>query len=91
LYYQLEITVTKEIPINGVFKAEKFKTVATQSRTTTPDYAMFFTVDNTSVDITNTIECEADVYKEQVGNTINAFLDLSLEKLKLGLQGEKVK
>ncbi len=87
----VEVILTKEVPINGVFKSEEFKAVADKSRTSVPSYGAFFTVDNTTMELTNTIECDAEIYKEEVGKTINAFLDLSLEKLKLGLQGEKVK
>lgn len=87
----LELMLQKPLRIEGVFEAETFKTVATKSRTTIPDYGMFFTVDNKTVELSNTIECDPEVYSAKVGNAIKMFLDESLEKFELGLAGEKVK
>ncbi len=86
-----EFTLKEAIPINGVFKAEEFKAVANKSRTNVPSYASFFTVENTSVNLSNTIECDAEVYKSEVGKTLNAYLEFSLEPIKKGLKGEKMK
>ena len=87
----VEVTLNKPLVINGVFKGEEFKAVATKSRTTIPDYAAFFTVENKSVELTNTIECDASVYNEKVSAAVNVFLNASLAKFSAGLSGEKVK
>lgn len=86
-----EILLIKPLQINGVFKSEEFKAVATKSRTTVPSYAAFFTVENKTVELSNTIECEASVYKEKVGDMVEAFLNTTLAKLETGLKGEKIK
>lgn len=87
----VELTLNKPLVINGVFKGEEFKAVATKSRTTVPSYATFFTVEDKSVELTNTIECDASVYKKKVGDAVSVFLNASLEKFSAGLSGEKVK
>ncbi len=87
----VEILLIQPLVINGVFASEEFKAVANKSRTTIPSYAAFFTVENTSVELTNTIECEASIYKDKVSNAVKIFLDASLEKFDLGLAGEKAK
>lgn len=86
-----EVMVKKPIPIDGVFGEQNFKSVATKARTSVPSYASFFTVENTSVELTNTIKCEARDYKTKVGNVLNEYLDISLDKLRVGLNGDKVK
>lgn len=87
----VEILLNKPLTINGVFESEEFKAVATKSRTTVPSYATFFTVEDKSVELTNTIECDAAVYKEKVSSAVNVFLNASLDKFSAGLSGEKVK
>ncbi|MEM6643323.1 MAG: hypothetical protein AAF616_10110 [Bacteroidota bacterium] len=87
----IELLLQKPMKINGVFEAETFKTVATKSRTTVPDYGAFFTVDNKTVELSNTIECDPAVYSAKVGNAINMFLGKSLEKFEASLSGEKLK
>lgn len=82
-------TLKKEVPINGVFDGEKFKAVATKSRTTVPDYAAFFTVEDREVSLTNYAECDGEVYRERVEQTVSEFMDISLNKLSKSLKGEK--
>mgnify|MGYP004045799979 CR=1 FL=1 len=86
-----EVTLIKPLIINGVFESEEFKAVATKSRTTVPSYAAFFTVEDKTVALSNTIECDATVYQEKVGIAVKTFLDATLEKLNTGLSGDKVK
>ncbi|WP_347839252.1 hypothetical protein [uncultured Draconibacterium sp.] len=87
----VEVLLTQPLVINGVFASEEFKAVADKKRTSVPSYAAFFTVEDTSVELTNTIECDAGVYKEKVSNAVKIFLDASLEKFDMGLAGEKAK
>lgn len=87
----LELTVSKPVRIPGVFGEQNFKAVAVKQRTTVPDYATFFTVENTEMNLTNFIECESEDFVREVNKTNQAFLDLSLDKLDLALKGEKVK
>lgn len=83
------LKLKNDIPINGVFSGEKFKAVATQSRTNVPSYATFFTVDNTKVQITNYIECKQDTYISKVYEAMHNYMDICLEKFKNSLHGEK--
>ncbi|QSE97089.1 hypothetical protein [Fulvivirga lutea] len=87
----VEMMLSKAIQINGVFPASDFKVVATKSRTTVPSYAPFFTVEDKTVELTNVIECDAEVYKSKVSEVAKEFLALSVNKLNEGMQGEKVK
>ena len=87
----VEVILNEPLVINGVFEGEEFKAVATKSRTTVPSYASFFTVEDKTVELTNTIECDASTYKEKVSNAVHVFLDASLDKFSSGLSGEKVK
>lgn len=87
----IEIMLSEAVPINGVFQGEEFKAVATKSRTSVPSYAPFFTVEDKTVELTNTISCDASVYQQAVKKPILSFMELSLNKLSLGLKGEKVK
>ena len=86
-----EILLKEAIPVDGVFKEEKFKSVATRSHTYVPSYASYFTVEDRSVEVTNTIECDPEVYQSEVKKPIKGFMDKSLELLQTGLDGEKVK
>jgi hypothetical protein len=86
-----EMTVTDPVLITGVFGEQEFKSVATKSRTTVPSYASFFTVDNTSVALTNTIECKADDYISNVKRIAGEYLSTSVELLESAMSGEKVK
>ena len=87
----VELTLTKPIPLPAVFGEQNFKSVATKSRTTTPSYAAFFTVENKTVDLQNTIKCKSEDYTREVSNVITEYLDISLEKLSQAMAGEKVK
>ncbi|MDW3192038.1 MAG: hypothetical protein R8G66_06730 [Cytophagales bacterium] len=87
----IEVTLTKAVPIPEVFGSQNFKTQASKQRTSVPDYAAFFTVQDTKVELSNTIKCEASVYQEEVGKVVKEFLDQSITKLGQGLNGEKVK
>ncbi len=87
----VELTLTKPVFIPEVFGEQNFKTVAQKSRTTVPSYAAFFTVQNNTVELTNTIKCTAEDYKREVSKVVSAYLDLSIGKLELALAGEKVK
>ncbi|MGE0589904.1 MAG: hypothetical protein AB7O48_15105 [Cyclobacteriaceae bacterium] len=87
----LEILLTEPVMITGVFEQQDFKSQASKKVTTVPSYAPFFTVENTSVELTNTITCDAADYTREVGKAVNEFLDLTLSKLEAGLNGEKVK
>lgn len=87
----IEITLSKAVPIPEVFGSQDFKTQASKQRTSTPGYASFFSVQDTNVELSNTIKCEASVYQEEVGKAVGEFLDISIKKLALGMSGEKVK
>ena len=87
----LEFTVNKAVPIPNVFASEEFKVVATKLRTIVPSYATFFTVENKTVELTNTIDCEAAAYQAEVEKVVKAYLTMSLDKLSRALKGEKVK
>ena len=87
----IELTLNKPVPIPEVFGEQDFKSQATKQVTTVPSYARFFTVENVSVELSNTIKCDANVYKREVSSIITEFLDLSIKKLTAGLNGEKVK
>lgn len=87
----LETILTEGIPIGGVFKEEKFKTVANRSYTYVPSYASYFSVNDRSMEVTNTIACDADEYQSEVKKPIKGFIDMTFELLQLGLDGEKVK
>lgn len=87
----VEVTLTKPLAINGVFESEEFKAVATKSRTTVPSYATFFTVENKTIELSNTIECDPSVYKSKVSNAVDVVLGESLNKFSAALAGEKVK
>jgi len=87
----IEMSLKKPVQIPEVFGSQDFKSQATKQRTSVPSYASFFTVENTSVELSNTIKCEASVYQKEVGDVINEFLEVSLAKLQLGMSGQKVK
>lgn len=87
----IEIILKDPILIEGVFGQQDFKSQASKKVTTVPSYAPFFTVENSSVELTNSITCESEDYTREVGKAVNEFLDFSIEKLKAGLSGEKVK
>lgn len=87
----IELTLTKPVQIPEVFGSQDFKSQATKQTTSVPSYAAFFTVENTSMTLSNTIKCEASVYQKEVGDIISEFLDLSTQKLQAGVKGEKVK
>ncbi len=87
----VEVLLTEAIPVPGVFKDEKFKSVATRAHTYVPSYASFFTVEDRSVEVTNTIECDPQVYQSEVKKPIQGFMDKSLELLQVGMSGEKIK
>ncbi|MEQ8425296.1 MAG: hypothetical protein RIA63_11345 [Cyclobacteriaceae bacterium] len=87
----IEMMLKEPVKIDGVFAQQDFKSQASKKVTTVPSYASFFTVENSSVELSNTIKCNADDYTREVGKTVNEFLDISIEKLKTGLAGEKVK
>jgi hypothetical protein len=86
-----EVLLTKPVMITGVFGEQNFKSEASKARTSVPSYGGFFTVQNTSVNLTNSIKCEAEDYKTRVGDVLSAYLNLTLDKLEMGLQGDKVK
>lgn len=87
----IETILSGAIPISGVFKDEKFKTVANRSYTYVPSYASYFSVDDKSIEVTNTIACDPIKYQTEVKKPIKGFMDMSFELLELGLAGEKVK
>ncbi|WP_421874810.1 hypothetical protein [Marinoscillum sp.] len=87
----VETLLTKPVQINGVFESQEFKSVANKSRTTVPSYASFFTVEDKTVALSNTIECDASVYQAEVKKPIIEFLDMSLDMVRKGMQGEKAK
>ncbi len=87
----IELTLNKPVSIPEVFGEQDFKSQATKQVTTVPSYAGFFIVENSTVELSNTIKCDASVYKKEVGDIITEFLDTSMTKLKVGLSGEKVK
>jgi len=87
----IEMSLKKPVQIPEVFGEQDFKTQATKQRTSVPSYAGFFTVQNSSVELSNTIKCDASVYQKEVGDVITEFLDASIQKLQQGLNGEKVK
>lgn len=87
----IEMILKEPVLIDGVFGKQDFKSQASKKTTTVPSYAPFFTVENTSVELSNTIVCKSEDYTREVGNAVTAFLDFSISKLKDGLSGEKVK
>jgi len=87
----VELVLEKPVPIPDVFGEQDFKSVATKSRTTTPSYAAFFTVQNNTVELTNTIKCESEDYTKQVSAVISEYFGIANEKLAAALAGEKVK
>ncbi len=87
----IEYTLKKAVPIPEVFGQQDFKSQATKQTTSVPSYASFFTVQNSSMSLSNTIKCEASVYKKEVEDIVSEFLDGSLDKLETGLSGQKVK
>jgi len=87
----VEVLLKDAVPIGGVFKDEKFKSVATRSVTSVPSYAAFFSIDNKTMELSNTIECDAAVYSEEVKKRLTGFLDVSLDKLKTGIEEGKIK
>lgn len=87
----LEFTQTAAVQIPGVFADEKFKASATKKTTSIPSYASFFTVKDQTIEFTDTIECDGEVYVLKVKETAASYLDFSIEKLKLAMSGEKVK
>lgn len=86
----IEMTISNAFPINGVFEQEEFKSVAEKKRTSVPSYGAFFTVENTTVNLTNTIECDPEVYKKEVGKTVKSYLNFTLDQFEKGTKGEKV-
>ncbi len=87
----IELTLKKPVQIPEVFGSQDFKSQATKQTTSVPSYASFFTVEDVSVQLSNTIKCDAETYKKEVGDIINEFLTASVDKLKAGMNGEKVK
>lgn len=87
----VETFLKEAIPVSGVFKDEKFKSVVNRSHTYVPSYASYFSVNDRSMEVTNTIECDPEVYQSEVKKPIKGFIDMSFELLQLGLAGEKVK
>jgi len=87
----IEVMLKEPVQINGVFAAQEFKSQAKKQVTTVPSYASFFSVANSKVELSNTIACKSEDYTREVGNAMTEFLDLSIDKLKVGLSGEKVK
>ena len=83
------LTLKNDIPIEGVFAQQKFKAVATQQRTTIPDYAAFFTVENVKVSITRYISCDEKTYVDKVGKAMQNYMDLTFNKLSNSLKGNK--
>ncbi|MCB0493350.1 MAG: hypothetical protein KDC93_13135 [Cyclobacteriaceae bacterium] len=77
----IELMLKEPVAIDGVFAKQDFKSQATKKTTTVPSYAPFFTVENSSVELSNTITCKSEDYTREVGKAVNEFLDLSLEKL----------
>lgn len=87
----VEVMLKEPVQINGVFAEQEFKSQAKKQVTTVPSYASYFSVENSKVELSNTIACKSEDYTREVGNAITEFLDLSIDKLKVGLSGEKVK
>ncbi len=87
----VELLLTAPVQINGVFESQEFKAIAERSTTTVPSYASFFTVEDKTVELTNTIECDPEDYKREVAKPIEEYLKLSLQKVKSAMSGEKVR
>ncbi|MEP2669047.1 MAG: hypothetical protein ABJH04_08630 [Cyclobacteriaceae bacterium] len=87
----IELLLKEPVLIDGVFGKQDFKSQATKKTTTVPSYAPFFTVEDSTVELSNTIVCKSEDYIREVGKAVNEFLDFSIDKLKVGLSGEKVK
>lgn len=87
----IELILKEPVSIEGVFEKQDFKSQAKREVTTVPSYASFFTVENSSVELSNTITCKSEDYTREVGKAVTEFLDFSIDKLKAGLNGEKVK
>ena len=87
----IEVMLKEPVQISGVFAEQEFKSQAKKQVTTVPSYASFFSVANSKVELSNTIACKSEDYTLEVGNAMTEFLNLSIDKLKIGLSGEKVK
>lgn len=87
----IEMTLREPVRIDGVFAAQEFKSQAKKQVTTVPSYASYFSVANSSVELSDVIKCNSEDYTREVGKAVTEFLDISIDKLKVGLNGEKVK
>lgn len=87
----IEVMLKEPIKINGVFAAQEFKSQAKKQVTSVPSYASYFSVSNSAVELSDVIKCDSEVYTREVGKAVTEFLDFSIDKLKVGLNGEKVK
>ncbi|UTW65528.1 hypothetical protein KFE94_12800 [bacterium SCSIO 12643] len=84
------ITILKnDVPIEGVFTDAKFKSTANKSRVTTPEYANIFIVENTTVSITNTIDCEQAVYEKKVLEAILSYYSICYSNFIKRANGKK--
>lgn len=84
------ITLLKsDIPIEGVFTDAKFKSTANKSRVETPEYAQIFMVENTTVSITNTIDCDQKVYEAKVLEAIMNYYNISYANFIKRVNGKK--
>ncbi|REE01752.1 hypothetical protein [Marinoscillum furvescens] len=72
----LVATLKKPVPIEGVFKDEKFKEVSAAS--TTPAYYGVVFVTNKVDQVTNTASCDGDQYVARTTGLMNDFIDKTL-------------
>ncbi|MBZ0245403.1 MAG: hypothetical protein K8H85_05625 [Cyclobacteriaceae bacterium] len=87
----IELMLKEPIKINGVFAEQEFKSQAKKQTTSVPSYSSYFSVGNSKMELSNTIKCNSEDYTREVGKAVTEFLDFSIDKLKVGLNGEKVK
>ncbi|MBX2942432.1 MAG: hypothetical protein KF860_08805 [Cyclobacteriaceae bacterium] len=87
----IEMMLKEPIKIKGVFAEQEFKSQAKRQTTSVPSYSSYFSVGNSKMELSNTIKCNSEDYTREVGKAVTEFLDLSIDKLKIGMSGEKVK
>ncbi len=83
------LTLKKDIPIEGVFADQKFKSTASQDFVYVPGYVDYFTVENRKVNVTNYIECDQETYVSKVGEAIQNYMDITFTKFSNALKGIK--
>lgn len=74
------VNVDKEIPIEGVFKDEKFKERTVASTTRVPDYYGIVFVENKTDQVTHQATCDPSAYRAATSKLMNQLVDIGLEQ-----------